>query len=829
MVTFMAGAGCWYAMATQQPRSAPVAPSSIVPKNTVLFLQFDGVNTHLPAIKQTAKWHAFEESGLRARVFDIAEVAASLGGPSAATLAGKALDNFHQYGMSLGIAMTSEDQPSVLSPYGVLVLHGAAELKHDLISMLSELGKSMRLDIKTYSKSGRPISIAMPSRTPLPGMELALWEEEEHLVVAAGINASDRVIAILEGTAPSVVENDLFASIRAENVFTVSQLGWFDLQTLVKSLETLPLPLLPNGQQTEIHKILEVLGLVNLQAITMSSGYHGKATWDRVNVIAPEPRKGLLALINQRKMTIEELPPLPANADTFFATTFNIAEAVDITIDTVRRGLSLMKPQGLNQFDQGLEGFNQLLGAPRDVLSSGLGDVFCVYSEPGMLPLGISPVLTASVRDREALTRSLDMLSQIPRAVPNLEGLRVRKQDKEYGTVYSVVIPNVPLAPTILVSNDWFLASMTPGAVQAHIKRRTGRLASWKPGPEHQQAMSDLPADFWSILVMDPRPEYTQLMSFVPMGLSFLETTLLPALSERSGVPVTMPFDMDNMPVPEEITEPMFPNVNVGFTNSSGATLLSRNSVPATPFGSVGSTAVVPIMAALLLPAVQQAREAARRTQSKNNLRQLALGMHNYHDAYGAFPAGTVKNERLAPEERLGWAVSILPFIEALNAYRRVDMKAGWNDQDDVVSQLTLSVYRNPSMPRDESPAGDLDYLGVAGIGPNAASLKNHDPNAGIFGYNRRTRIRDITDGTSHTMMIADSVKPNPYTQGHLTIRGFSEKPYINGPDGIGSSHSGGMQAAFADGSVRFISESIDPTVLEALATKAGGEVVGQF
>ncbi|MCH2200623.1 MAG: DUF1559 domain-containing protein, partial [Fuerstiella sp.] len=149
--------------------------------------------------------------------------------------------------------------------------------------------------------------------------------------------------------------------------------------------------------------------------------------------------------------------------------------------------------------------------------------------------------------------------------------------------------------------------------------------------------------------------------------------------------------------------------------------------------------------------------------------------------------------------------------------------------QDDVVSQLTLSVYRNPSMPRDESPAGDLDYLGVAGIGPNAASLKNHDPNAGIFGYNRRTRIRDITDGTSHTMMIADSVKPNPYTQGHLTIRGFSEKPYINGPDGIGSSHSGGMQAAFADGSVRFISESIDPTVLEALATKAGGEVVGQF
>jgi prepilin-type processing-associated H-X9-DG protein len=77
--------------------------------------------------------------------------------------------------------------------------------------------------------------------------------------------------------------------------------------------------------------------------------------------------------------------------------------------------------------------------------------------------------------------------------------------------------------------------------------------------------------------------------------------------------------------------------------------------------------------------------------------------------------------------------------------------------------------------------------------------------------------------------MVADSAEPNAYIQGYLTISGFSEEPYIGGPDGFGAVHSGGMNSLFADGSVRFISEFVDPTVIEAVATKGGGEVVGDF
>jgi hypothetical protein len=119
----------------------------------------------------------------------------------------------------------------------------------------------------------------------------------------------------------------------------------------------------------------------------------------------------------------------------------------------------------------------------------------------------------------------------------------------------------------------------------------------------------------------------------------------------------------------------------------------------------------------------------------------------------------------------------------------------------------------------------------MAGVGEDAATLENDDPRAGIFGYNRQCRIRDITDGTSNTIMITDASEPNAsyLAGGRATIRGFSQSPYLNGPDGIGSPHTGVVQMVLADGSVRAISVNVDETTLEALATKAGAEVVGEF
>ena len=102
---------------------------------------------------------------------------------------------------------------------------------------------------------------------------------------------------------------------------------------------------------------------------------------------------------------------------------------------------------------------------------------------------------------------------------------------------------------------------------------------------------------------------------------------------------------------------------------------------------------------------------------------------------------------------------------------------------------------------------------------------------AGVFGVNRKTRIRDISDGTSNTIGVTEgSGQHGRWAQGGTsTIRSLTTKPYINGPDGIGGPFPGGVQVMLMDGSVRFVSENIDPKVFEALMTIRGGEQIPRF
>jgi prepilin-type processing-associated H-X9-DG protein len=279
----------------------------------------------------------------------------------------------------------------------------------------------------------------------------------------------------------------------------------------------------------------------------------------------------------------------------------------------------------------------------------------------------------------------------------------------------------------------------------------------------------------------------------------------------------------------------LFENISIAQVAADGVTYTSRTSLPSAPFtGAVdGGTAftTTAVMTALLLPAVQQAREAARRTQSQNNLKMIMLALHNYHDTYQAFPEGTQPNEKLKPEERLSWQAKILPFLDQQVLFSQIDFEEGWEDPANAKALMTqIPVYRNPSALDQPSTYATTHYVGIAGLGKDGPELPATNPRAGVFAYDRATKIRDITDGTSNTIAVTDGKDHGPWGAGaHPTMRALTEKPYINGPDGIGGPHAGGINAALADGSVRFISENIDPTVFEALTTISGGEVVGGF
>jgi hypothetical protein len=235
-------------------------------------------------------------------------------------------------------------------------------------------------------------------------------------------------------------------------------------------------------------------------------------------------------------------------------------------------------------------------------------------------------------------------------------------------------------------------------------------------------------------------------------------------------------------------------------------------------------------------------RRAAARSQCANNLKQITLGLHNYQSVHNTLPTGTIANDGLPCERRLSWCVVILPFVEEDPLFRRFDRKAAWDAAaNEAPAKTPLHVFQCPDWSREASPdpAYLTAYVGVAGVGADAASLPADSPRAGLFGYDRATNLAKVKDGTSNTLLILETALDNgPWSLGGpATVRGLDpgERPYLGTGRPFGGTHfaentllgrgkSVGCNAAMADGSVHFLAETMAPELLEGLATAAGGE-----
>lgn len=223
----------------------------------------------------------------------------------------------------------------------------------------------------------------------------------------------------------------------------------------------------------------------------------------------------------------------------------------------------------------------------------------------------------------------------------------------------------------------------------------------------------------------------------------------------------------------------------------------------------------------VMFPRPNAAREAAARTQCKNNLKQIGLAMHNYHDVFHAFPMAT------SPKPERSWRVTILPYCYQEKIYERYDQDQPWDSETN--SQLQpqrIHSYDCPTRPAAFDSNGNFlsAYSAVTGAGT-------------VFDRNKSTKIREITDGKSNTLMVVESCGRKIVWTQPQDISTAEDEMSINGPGAtVGQSasvsssyHTGGSQVLLADGSVRFVSENIDPKTLRSLTTRAGGEVLPEW
>jgi prepilin-type N-terminal cleavage/methylation domain-containing protein len=268
--------------------------------------------------------------------------------------------------------------------------------------------------------------------------------------------------------------------------------------------------------------------------------------------------------------------------------------------------------------------------------------------------------------------------------------------------------------------------------------------------------------------------------------------------------------------------------------------------------------AIVGILVGLLLPAVQSARELARRMQCSNNLKQIGLGLHNYESSYRKFPVGSMESNFISA------FASILPQLEQDNTFRQYDFSLYYTlPQNADVSKQWIATYLCPSMvlPRDVPEARGGEVGGPSSYLLNEGTRSYMTNADGVFGAHWPTYGRTnphvgfgaITDGTSNTLAVSETTYnyrdykwsialPAPLGG---TVRFGSARWVVGYPrvamgttrfpindfstatlEGYSSQHVGGVNALLMDGSVHFISESMDATSFNAMSTRAGGEVL---
>jgi prepilin-type N-terminal cleavage/methylation domain-containing protein len=271
--------------------------------------------------------------------------------------------------------------------------------------------------------------------------------------------------------------------------------------------------------------------------------------------------------------------------------------------------------------------------------------------------------------------------------------------------------------------------------------------------------------------------------------------------------------------------------------------------------------AIIGILVALLLPAIQAAREAARRTSCINNVMQLGIAAHNYEFNFESLPPGVTDDKgpiRNEPQGRhVSWIVHLLPFMEENVLYRKFDQAAGaYAGVNAQVRSTPLAIAICPSYPGDETiKEGTIAVTTYAGCYHDVEAPIDVD-NHGLMFLNSHVRFDEIYDGSTHTLLLAETVEqlddlgwvsgtrstlrntgkielrkpqfqsPLPEGEEEPTEQDVAESLFVGG---FGGHHPGVFNAAFADGSTRAINEQVDPAVWRRVGNRSDGEIVKPF
>ncbi len=788
--------------AAEKPLARYVAKADLV-----VYSEFLGLETHRDAWKRTSTYQLLNETTTSAMLRDLATqaidsiITSVSNKPASGALTGAHVVAAVERLADKGFVLAVHSKSATTSPSMILVARGAGKgTDGHVASALLELISTSRPREKTTREDGRKITFV---KAPSPNLSTWAWwvEEDDFIFTSPGTEAQvESVIATIEGKSPSAVDLPAIAELaRKDDNFEPVFLSFSEVANLSAT---------PPGLKDGIKRVDSRWGFIGPQVMSVT------------RIQAPAPRKGLLALMDQPTFILNDSLPVPPNSNDFVLISVDPGKLFDQVLAIVKE----RNPKNALAVPPMLAAANGALGVNlREELLGQIGPKMVFTVEPEMRPVSLTPYqsvvdwgahppkVTAvlEIRDTAKFARTLESIvavinrrlkAEAPEAPEGSEVQLRPLKAPERGYVLDVPLGTFPLPngfrPTMMLGERSLVIAISPREARKALKYA-----------DHPQPINKLlekkPAKLLVYGVSDPRSYMPDVIANAPFLVQAYSMMGMTGPSGSGAISsLRLKLDADRFPAAEELVKFMSPGTVEVSVDDAGLTVTTRESFP-TP----NLVTAAPFAVGLLAPAVSAAREAAQRSQAMNNLKQQMLAMFNYESSMGTYPPVSIKDADDKP--LLSWRVAILPFLDEEELYKEFHLDEPWDSPHNKTLLARMpAVYKSThNQPAD----------------PNSTFYQVFTDKGALFDTKGKgTKIVDVADGTSSTIAIVEAAKAVPWTK----PEDLPFDPEKDLPKFGGLGFSSGFHVALADGSVRFIQTTIDPKILKALITRAGGEVL---
>lgn len=637
------------------------------------------------------------------------------------------------------------------------------------------------------------------------GSAVSVAASKSVLILTIGDSTMERVLANLAGSSSP----EWISSLRKRHPMKwLTSISYIDAELLRESLLQAAPP--------EVADVIAALGLDGIRSMESAGGFDDTGMVSLVRLNVEGAPRGLLALMGDQGIRPGDLQHLPH--DSLFAAGLSLEpkKVLNLAEDMLQQ----FSPEEADGMDEAMMQAERQLGIDiRSDIVEALGSTWCFYNgaADGLLT-GLT--LTVEVRDREKLGRALDALSQLAGMVMAQErdAPQIVRQKMGDAEVYSLRFNNlpVPVEPSWCICGDRLAVTLFPQGMAPLLNSMSQRplfdSARFAVLAGDPSTAANPVSPLIGFSHVDAQRQFELAYPYAQMMLTMVQgMSSSPDFLEVDGTESLAPLLRGIRLPPARLIHPhLKPSLSVFRRTAAGFEMETRQTMPV-----VDVTMVVPVMVGLLLPAVQQVREAAERTHSMNNLKQLLLAAHNYESAFRSFPSGYSVDAEGKP--LLSWRVHILPFIEQQGLYNQFHLDEPWDSEHNI--QLLERMPETLRSPASLAGPGMTVYRGVGG---RDGILTAPEAAPGLTGVN----FAQIVDGSSNTLMMVETsdALAVPWTQPDAGV-----DPEETDFSLLFGQFRGGMIGGHADGSVRFLPETMDWEILRSLMKKSDGGPFGAW